>query len=163
MSKQPKQTSEPTEIDPTAVEQVEQTASESLKAGREAVEKTTKTVAKAAREAAHANGWTETADKQAATFSALQGPLLEATSQAFGRYVEGMAELNQEMSRFVAQRLRYDAEFGHALAGCGSFVQAAEMQQEWMKKAADDYMAESQKLGEIGQKLVSDVVQMPTA
>ena len=123
MNKQPKETSG-----------VEQTVDETVNAGREAVEKTTKTVAKAAREAAQANGWTETADKQAATLTAFQGPLVEATSQAFGRYVEGMAELNQEMTRFVAERLRYDAEFGHALAGCGSFAEAAEMQQEWMKK-----------------------------
>ena len=137
MNKQPKETSG-----------VEQTVDETVNAGREAVEKTTKTVAKAAREAAQANGWTETADKQAATLTAFQGPLVEATSQAFGRYVEGMAERNQEMTRFVAERLRYDAEFGHALAGCGSFAEAAEMQQEWMKKAADDYMAEARKLGE---------------
>lgn len=152
MSKQPKETSE-----------AEQAVDEAVNAGREAVEKTTKTVAKAAQEAVHANGWTETADKQAATFSAFQGPLVEATSQAFGRYVEGIAELNQEMTRFVAERLRYDAEFGHALAGCGSFVQAAEMQQEWVKKAADDYIAEAQKLGEIGQKFVSDVARAPSA
>ena len=124
MNKQSKETSE-----------IEQTVDESVKAGREAVEKTTKSMAKAAHDVAQSNGWTETADKQAATLTAFQGPLVEATSQAFGRYVEGMAELNQEMTRFVAQRLRYDAEFGHALAGCGSFVQAAEMQQEWMKKA----------------------------
>lgn len=155
MNKQSKETSERTEI--------EQAVDESLKAGREAVEKTTKTMTKAAQEAAHANGWTETADKQAATFSAFQGPFVEATSQVFGRYVEGIAELNQEMTRFVAERLRYDAEFGHALTGCGSLVQAAEMQQEWIKKAADDYMAEAQKLGEIGQKFVSDVARAPTA
>ncbi|WPZ35430.1 phasin family protein [Thalassobaculum sp. OXR-137] len=148
---------------PTETSEIEQSVDKSIKAGQEAMEKTSKTVAKAAREAAQANGWTETADKQAATLTALQGPLVEATSQAFGRYVEGMAELNQEMTRFVAQRLRYDAEFGHALAGCGSFVQAAEMQQEWMKKAADDYMAEAKRLGEIGQKLVSDVARTPAA
>ncbi len=152
MNKQSKETSE-----------LGQSVDESLKAGREAVEQTTRTAAKAARAAADTNGWTETADKQAATLTAFQGPLVEATSQAFGRYVEGMAELNQEMTRFVAERLRYDAEFGHALAGCGSFVQAAEMQQEWMKKAADDYMAEARKLGEIGQKLVSDVARTPAA
>ncbi|SDG11273.1 MULTISPECIES: phasin family protein [Thalassobaculum] len=152
MNKQSKETSE-----------IEQTVDESVKAGREAVEKTTKSMAKAAHDVAQSNGWTETADKQAATLTAFQGPLVEATSQAFGRYVEGMAELNQEMTRFVAQRLRYDAEFGHALAGCGSFVQAAEMQQEWMKKAADDYMTEAKKLGEIGQKVVSDVTQTPSA
>ena len=152
MNKQPKETSG-----------VEQTVDETVNAGREAVEKTTKTVAKAAREAAQANGWTETADKQAATLTAFQGPLVEATSQAFGRYVEGMAERNQEMTRFVAERLRYDAEFGHALAGCGSFAEAAEMQQEWMKKAADDYMAEARKLGEIGQKFVADASRTPGA
>lgn len=152
MNKQSKETSE-----------IEQTVDESVKAGREAVEKTTKSMAKAAHDVAQSNGWTETADKQAATLTAFQGPLVEATSQAFGRYVEGMAELNQEMTRFVAQRLRYDAEFGHALAGCGSFVQAAEMQQEWMKKAADDYMTEAKKLGEIGQKVVSHVTQTPSA
>lgn len=134
---------------------------EPLEAGAEAMEKTMKTATKAAREAAQTNGWTEAADKQAATFSAVQGPFLEVTSQAFGRYVEGIAELNQEMTRFVAERLRYDAAFGHALTGCHSFVQAAEMQQEWMKKAADDYTAEARKLGEIGQKIVSDTTQVP--
>lgn len=155
MTKQSKETTEPTEI--------ERTVDESLKAGTDVMEKTTKTVAKAAREVAQANGWTETADKQAATFSAFQGPFVEATSQAVGRYVEGIAELNQEMTRFVAGRLRYDAEFGHALTGCGSLVQAAEMQQEWMKKATDDYLAEAQRLGEIGQKIVTEMAQKPAA
>ena len=155
MNKQSKETSETTEV--------ERAVDETLKAGREAVETATKAAAKVTREVAQTNGWTETADKQAATFSAFQGPLVEATSHAFGRYVAGVAELNQEMTRFMAERLRYDAEFGHALAGCGSFAKAAEMQQEWVKKAADDYMAEAQKLGEIGQKLVSDVVQTPSA
>ncbi|MDF1793486.1 MAG: phasin family protein [Thalassobaculaceae bacterium] len=111
--------------------------------------------------AAGTNGWTDTADRQTATFSAFHGPLLEATSLAVSRYVEGVAELNQEMTRFVAERLRYDAEFGHALTGCRSFVQAAEMQQEWVKKAADDYTAEAKKLGEIGQKIAADVAQTP--
>ena len=147
--------------------EIAQSVDRSMEAGRDAVQKTTKKATEAAtsaaREAVKANGWTETADKQAGTFSALQGPLVEVTSQAVGRYVEGMAELNREMSRFVAERLRCDAEFGHALAGCGSFVQAAEMQQEWVKKAADDYMAEAQKLGEIGQKFVSDVARTPAA
>ena len=109
--------------------------------------------------AAEAVGWNETADKQAATFSAFQGPLVEVASQAFGRYVEGMAELNQEMTRFVAARLRHDAEFGHALSACQSVGQAAQMQQDWVKKAADDYVAEARKLGEIGQKLVQHVAQ----
>ena len=108
-------------------------------------------------------GWNETADKQAATLSAFQGPLVEATSQAFGRYVEGMAELNQEMTRFVAARLRHDAEFGHALAACQSVGEAAKMQQDWVKKAADDYVAEAKRLGEIGQKLVHDVSQASDA
>jgi hypothetical protein len=74
-----------------------------------------------------------------------------------------MAEFNQEMTRFVAERLRYDAEFGHALTGCQSVAQASEMQQEWVKKAADDYLAEAKKLGAIGQKIVADVAQTPAA
>lgn len=155
MNKQSKESVEATEI--------ERSVDETVQAASDAVDKTTKTMARAAREAAQANGWTETADKQAATFSAFQGPLVEAASQAFGQYVQGIAELNQEMTRFVAQRLRYDAEFGHALTGCGSFVKAAEMQQEWVKKAADDYLAEAQKLGEIGQKIVTDAAQKPAA
>lgn len=103
-----------------------------------------------------AGGWSETADKQAATFAAFQGPLVEAASQAFVRYVEGVAELNQEMSRFVAERLRYDAEFGHALTGCHSVAEATEMQQEWIRKAAEDYAGEARKLGEIGQRMVTE-------
>ncbi|MEQ8586640.1 MAG: phasin family protein [Thalassobaculaceae bacterium] len=103
-----------------------------------------------------ASGWRETADKNAASFAAFQGPLVEATSQAFVRYVEGVAELNQEMSRFVAERLRCDAEFGHALADCQSVAKAAEMQQEWIRKAAEDYASEARKLGELGQRLVGD-------
>lgn len=108
-------------------------------------------------------GWTEAADQQVASFSAFQGPILEATSHAFERYVEGVAEMNQEMTRFVAERLRYDAEFGHALAGCRSFAQAAEMQQEWVRRAAEDYMTEAKKLGEIGQKVVAETTHVPSS
>lgn len=155
MTKQAKQTTKPTETTST-----EQAAPEAVREDVAAAEETVKQVSRQATETlrhmAEANGWTETADKQAATFSAFQGPLVEAASQVFGRYVEGMAELNQEMTRFVAERLRYDAEFGHALTGCHSFAKAAEMQQEWIKKAAEDYASEARKLGEIGQKIVAD-------
>ncbi|MCR9072184.1 MAG: phasin family protein [Alphaproteobacteria bacterium] len=158
MTKQTKQTTKPTGTADSMPKAAGEPLSAAEKTAAQVVRRTNETV----RHLAEANGWTETADKQAATLSALQGPFVEAASHVFGRYVEGMAELNREMTRFVAERLRYDAEFGHALTGCHSFAQAAEMQQEWVRKATEDYMTEAKRLGEIGQKVVAETTQRPS-
>ena len=100
--------------------------------------------------------WTETTDAHIATLASFNGSLVEAMSEAVGQYVEGMATINREMASFVSDRLRQDAEFGHSVAECRTFTQVTEIQQEWARKAAQDYMTEAQKLTEIGQSVMSN-------
>ena len=109
-----------------------------------------------AKQSNQTTDWTDTADANVAAFASFNGSFVEAMSEAVGQYVEGVATLNQEMTAFVTDRLRQDAAFGHSLAGCRTLVQAAEMQQDWARKAALDYMTEAQKLSEIGQKVMAD-------
>jgi|GEM_PF-5999339 len=113
--------------------------------------------------AGQSTGWAENANMQAASLSAFQGPIVEMASQAFGRYVDGVAVLNQEMTRFLTDRLRQDAEFGHALTGCQTFAEAADMQREWVRKAAEDYAAEAQRLGELGRDALSSGARQPSS
>ncbi len=100
--------------------------------------------------------WTETTDAHIATLAAFNGSLVEAMSEAVSQYVEGVATLNREMTSFVSDRLRQDAEFGHSFATCRTFTEVTDMQQEWARKAALDYMTEAQKLSEIGQSVMAN-------
>jgi hypothetical protein len=63
------------------------------------------------------------------------------------------------MARFMTERLRSDADYGTALATCKSVAEATEMQQAWMRKATEDYVAEAQKLGEMGREMMSTGVK----
>ena len=81
---------------------------------------------------------------------------MEAFTKASRAYVSGMAAVNGEVFRFVTQRLRHDVEVGQSLAGCEDFSKAASLQQEWARKAMDDYMAEAGRLMELASKATTE-------
>ena len=67
-------------------------------------------------------------------------------SQACQGYVEGAMRLNQEMADFMRRRLDADVSFGKALSSAQRMEDAVSLQQDWMKTASSDYLAETTKI-----------------
>lgn len=86
----------------------------------------------------------------------LQGPTLDAFTQAGQAYFNGLAAINQEMASFMQTRLRHDMELGESLARCRSLADATKVQSEWLKQATDDYAAETRKLVEMSSGLMRE-------
>jgi len=84
--------------------------------------------------------------------TAFNNTTMDAFTKASQAYVSGMAAVNGEVFRFVTRRLRHDVEVGQSLAGCDDLSKAASLQQDWARKAMDDYMAETGKLMELASK-----------
>ena len=84
--------------------------------------------------------------------TAFNNTAMDAFTKASQAYVSAMAAVNGEVFRFVTRRLRQDVEVGQSLTGCDDLSKAAGVQQEWARKAMDDYMAETGKLMELASK-----------
>ena len=74
------------------------------------------------------------------------GTALVMMSQACQGYMEGALKLNQEMANFVRRRLEQDVSFGQKLSSAEHVEDAVSLQQDWMKTASSDYLAETTKL-----------------
>lgn len=77
-------------------------------------------------------------------------------SRAGGAYFQGASALNGEMVKFLSTRLNHDAEFGQSLAKCRNWNEAAELQQDWVQTATQEYFAEAGKLFELASKMTFD-------
>ncbi len=74
------------------------------------------------------------------------GTALVMMSQACQGYMEGALKLNQEMADFMRRRLEQDVSFGQKLSSAEHVEDAVSLQQDWMKAASSDYLAETTKL-----------------
>ncbi len=74
---------------------------------------------------------------------------LAAASQA---YMSAMGKCQGEICSFVTRRLTSDLEHGRQLAACRDWGQAAQMQQQWLSQAVEDYVSEGQKLMQLTTK-----------
>jgi hypothetical protein len=79
---------------------------------------------------------------------------LDEVSNASQAYVNGVAAVNQEIADFLQTRLKHDIALGEALARCRTLAEATQAQGEWLKQATDDYTAETQKLFDLGSRLM---------
>lgn len=83
-----------------------------------------------------------------------QGANLDDMRNASQAYVNGVAAVNQEIANFLQTRLKHDIELGEALARCRTLAEASKAQGDWIKQATDDYTAETQKLFDLGSRLM---------
>jgi|GEM_PF-2966350 len=86
--------------------------------------------------------------------AAWPGAALDGVNNASQEYVKSVAEVNQEIANFVQSRLRHDIALGESLARCRTLADATKAQGDWLKQATDDYAAETQKLFELGSRLM---------
>jgi len=61
-------------------------------------------------------------------------------------YMNAIGEYQAELSDFVARRLAGDIAHGQSLATCADIGAVAAQQQEWARRAIDDYVDEGRKL-----------------
>lgn len=75
--------------------------------------------------------------------------LLDGTQHAFGRWVQGMFTLSQEITRFTQTRLQEDMAAWWTLAACRSPEEASACQQRIAAKATEQYAEEITKLSQL--------------
>jgi len=83
------------------------------------------------------------------------GATLNDVANASQAYVDGIAAVNQEIANFLQTRLQHDIALGESLARCRTLADASKAQSDWLRQAHDDYSAETQKLFELGSRLMS--------
>ena len=97
-----------------------------------------------------------TTNEQMATLAAFNGAAIGMISKACEAYMNGFAEVNAEAMNFMSARLRQDAELGQALAECRDWNAMTSLQQNWSRKAMEDYAAETRKLMELNSRVMTD-------
>jgi hypothetical protein len=78
--------------------------------------------------------------------SALTGSMANTFARASQAYLQGITSLNSEVADFVAERWRCDLNLSQSIAHCENWAQVASLQQDWIRRAAQDYLGEVTKL-----------------
>jgi len=84
--------------------------------------------------------------------AAFNGDLFSAYAKASQAFLESTVALNQEVMRFVNERLQANAQALQDLPNCTSWEDAVAVQSELARSAADAYSAEVPKLTEHAAK-----------
>ncbi|MHA1564892.1 MAG: phasin family protein [Alphaproteobacteria bacterium] len=84
--------------------------------------------------------------------AAFNGDLFSAYAKASQAFLESTAALNQEVARFVNERLQAHAQALRVLPNCTSWEDAVAVHSDLARSAADAYSAEVPKLTEQAAK-----------
>ncbi|MEM7488283.1 MAG: phasin family protein [Pseudomonadota bacterium] len=71
-------------------------------------------------------------------------------------WLEGVTRMNGEWARFVADRLRRDAETQHEIFACGSPVEAQRLGAAFLRRTVEDYMTEAVRISAMGIRVTED-------
>lgn len=72
-------------------------------------------------------------------------------------WFESMAELGNEITSFVAERIKEDVQTQRALLHCKTVPEVQHLQAKFLQKAFDQYQTETGKLIEITGKMVVEL------
>ena len=100
--------------------------------------------------------WNSTANDQMAMLASANGAFVKAMAKASQSYVDGIGEITREFSDFLNTRLKHDVELGETMSSAKDWGQVAEAQQEWVRQAGEEYMAEAQKIVDLSMKLATN-------
>ncbi|WP_227269496.1 phasin family protein [Roseobacter weihaiensis] len=67
-------------------------------------------------------------------------------------WVEALSDMGAEMASFVAERIKEDVKTQHEILHCKNVADLQQIQAEFIRKALDQYQAETGKLVEMGAK-----------
>ena len=76
--------------------------------------------------------------------------------------VRSLTQWNNEISRFVGERMSHNALAFHRIAGCYRMPEIIDAETQWMREAFDDYAQESRHLMEANRKLLASLVGSAT-
>jgi hypothetical protein len=79
------------------------------------------------------------------------------TTEAAGAIVDGLTRTRQEVSDFVAGRIRQGIEAQVELMACRSLADVRAVQSRFMHTAVEQYAAEAGSLAEIGRDMIARV------
>lgn len=75
-----------------------------------------------------------------------------------------LGELGAELSHFMADRIREDVRTQHAMLHCKDPAEVQEIQKAFIDQAIEDYIAETGRLVEIGNRWLSrEAAEEPTS
>lgn len=78
-------------------------------------------------------------------------------AQMAAAWIEGVTRMNGEWARFVAERLKQDAETQHRIFTCGSPVEAQALTADFLRRTIDDYLTETARLSSLGSRVADDI------
>ncbi len=96
------------------------------------------------------------ASEQLNRMAAFNGAAMEIFTQACQAYAIGVATLNSEIASFVNARVSQDVELGQALCRCDEWSEAMSLQQDWMRRATQEYLSEAGRLINLASKVAKD-------
>jgi hypothetical protein len=102
--------------------------------------------------AKHAKPAETTASAQLERLGTAGGAFADAVMKSSQACLDGMSRVGGEVAGFVNDRLQRDVDFGQSLARCGTWAEAASLQQDWARRAVQDYFSESGKLLQLMSK-----------
>jgi hypothetical protein len=73
--------------------------------------------------------------------------------EASQKMLSGMAELNEEVFKFLARRVEADLAASKAVTSCRDWEQIRDVQTNYLSTAATDYMDEGRKIMEITTRI----------
>lgn len=100
--------------------------------------------------------WSDATHNQAEMLASASANFVQSMTKATQTYVEGMSALTKELSEFAMMRLDHDAEYCQSISDCKDWTQIVEAQQKWINQASEEYLAETQRIAELGMKLAGN-------
>jgi hypothetical protein len=82
----------------------------------------------------------------------LQSAGFENMMSASTAWLESLSEMSAEVASFVADRIREDVKTQHKILHCKDVSELQQVQTEFIKKAVEQYQAETGKLVEMTSK-----------
>jgi hypothetical protein len=84
------------------------------------------------------------------------GPIFEALALSGKACAKACFAWQEEVMRFASDRLKKDSEFGRSMSTCQNWTDLAKLQQQWAAVAAQDYVAEANRLAQLASEVTQD-------
>ena len=78
---------------------------------------------------------------------------MASMTEMWTAYTESCSKLQQEMTRFVGERVECDAEAIQALAGCKDMASAVQVQLDWLNRSSQMYADELTRMSDIATRM----------
>lgn len=91
-------------------------------------------------------------------FAGVSGAYFGAVMKASQTMMQGVVEWNREMADFASNRLQADGETAQALMQCRDWSTVADIQKDFLDRAATQYSEEATKLTNLATRVMQDSI-----